>query len=235
MGGVADLKEGMKKADYEMIEEYMIQCMADSAHDKEHVYRVLYIALDIANYEKEVDFGVLITACLLHDIARKEQFENPQLCHAVVGAVKAYDFLIKKGFDVAFANKVANCIRVHRYRSHNHPETIEEKILFDADKIDATGTLGIARTLLYKGKLGESLYSVNEAGEVLNGAEDRKPSFFQEYKLKLERLYSKFYTKRGFQIAMERQHAAIAFYENMHQEVQDTYRTGGSILSTKFF
>lgn len=229
------MKDRMKKEKYKIIEDYMLQCMEDSAHDKEHVYRVLYIALDIANSEEKVDYDVLITACLLHDIARKEQFENPHLCHAAVGAVKAYDFLIKRGFDIAFADKVANCIRAHRYRSNNAPETIEEKILFDADKIDATGTLGIARTLVYKGKLGEPLYSLNREREVLDGAEDSQPSFFQEYKLKLERLYTKFYTKRGHEIAMQRQHTAVAFYESMYKEVQDTYRRGQSLLSSKLY
>lgn len=175
----------MKEESYKIIEDYMMQCMADSAHDKDHVYRVLYIALDIANHEKEVDYGVLITACLLHDIARQEQLENPHLCHAEAGAVKAYDFLIKKGFDTDFADKVTKCIRTHRYRSNNPPEAIEEKILFDADKIDATGTLGIARTLFYKGQLGEPLYSLNKEGQVSDGTQDSQPSFFQEYKFKL--------------------------------------------------
>ena len=79
----------MTKEIYKKLENYMLLCMKDSAHDKEHVYRVLYVALDIAREEKEVDYDVLISACLLHDIARQEQNENPELCHAEVGAEKA--------------------------------------------------------------------------------------------------------------------------------------------------
>ena len=56
----------MKTQEYELIERYMLDCMSDSAHDKDHIYRVLYIALDIAEYEKDVDHNVLIAACLLH-------------------------------------------------------------------------------------------------------------------------------------------------------------------------
>ncbi len=48
----------------------MLSCMNDSAHDKEHIYRGLYTALDIAAYEQDVDYEILITACLLHDIGR---------------------------------------------------------------------------------------------------------------------------------------------------------------------
>lgn len=76
----------MKKSTYKLIENYMNDCMTDSAHDKEHVYRVLYNALSIADTEDAVDYDVLITACLLHDIGREEQFENPKLNHAEVGA-----------------------------------------------------------------------------------------------------------------------------------------------------
>lgn len=84
----------MKQSAYEAIEKYMWQCMSDSAHDREHVYRVLYVALDIAESGKEnINMDVLITACLLHDIGRKEQFENPGLCHARIGAEKAFGYL----------------------------------------------------------------------------------------------------------------------------------------------
>ena len=76
----------MKQDTYSLLENYMLSCMGDSAHDKEHVYRVLYMALEIAKTEKNVDYDVLVCACLLHDIGRKEQFENPRLCHAQVGA-----------------------------------------------------------------------------------------------------------------------------------------------------
>lgn len=58
----------MNKSTYKLIEDYMLSCMEDSAHDKEHIYRVLYNALDIASYETNVDYDVLICACLLYRI-----------------------------------------------------------------------------------------------------------------------------------------------------------------------
>lgn len=216
----------MNQSNYRLIEKYMLDCMSDSAHDKEHIYRVLYVALDIANQEKNVDFDVLITACLLHDIGRQEQFENPKLCHAELGAQKAYYFLTKNNFNDDFAKQVACCIKTHRFRTESPAQSIEEKILFDADKIDVTGTLGIARTILYKGQVGEPLYSVDKNGNVLDGANDKEPSFFQEYKYKLESLYSQFYTKRGCEIAEQRKNSATAFYENMLREVTSSYGAG---------
>lgn len=101
----------MTKDTYRLLENYMLTCMSDSAHDKDHIYRVLYNALDIASTEKNVDYDVLICACLLHDIGRKEQYENQKLCHAMVGGEKAYKFLIKNNFDTDFSEKVKCCIQ----------------------------------------------------------------------------------------------------------------------------
>lgn len=220
----------MKNEKYKLIENYMLTCMNDSAHDKDHIYRVLYTAIDIAQTEQNVDYGVLICACLLHDIGRKEQYENSSLCHAMVGGDKAYQFLIDNNFKIDFAEKVKNCIQTHRYRQNNPPQTIEAKILFDADKIDVTGALGIARTLFYKGIVGEPLYSLLPNGEVSDGTNDKKPSFFQEYKYKLEKLYNNFYTKRGNKIAKERQKTAVSFYNSMLNEVKGSYINGPKLL-----
>ena len=211
----------------------MLSCMGDSAHDKEHIYRVLYSALEIAQEEQDVDYDVLICACLLHDVGRREQFDNPSLCHAQVGAEKAYRFLMEQGFEESFAARVRHCILAHRYRNNNIPETIEAKILFDADKLDVTGAIGIARTLFYKGRVSEPLYNVDSQGRVQDGTEDTEPSFFQEYKYKLENIYSHFYTKRGAEMAQARRQAAADYYENLLQEVRLIYEKGGRELAER--
>jgi uncharacterized protein len=139
-------------------------------------------------------------------------------------------FLISEGFDAGYAGKVRECIKAHRFRTDAQPQSIEAKILFDADKIDATGTLGIARTLLYNGKTSEPLYSLKPDGQVSDGSEDTAPSFFQEYKYKLEGLYNLFYTNRGAQIAAERQASAKAFYNSMLHEVKSSYINGQELF-----
>lgn len=227
------LSEGlfMDRESYCLMENYMLSCMEDSAHDREHVYRVLYNALDIAGTEENIDYDVLIGACLLHDIGRREQFENPALCHAVVGAEKAYHFLLEQGFGTSYAQQVKHCIQTHRYRKSNQPQSMEAKILFDADKLDAAGAIGIARTLLYKGIVSEPLYSVLADGTVSGGEGDTLPSFFQEYKYKLEKIYSGFYTAKANQIAEERRNIAVEFYQSLYQEVNSSYQNGREELS----
>lgn len=220
----------MNLTKYKSFESFMLKNMKDSAHDCHHIYRVLYTALDIASYEEGVNYDVLICACLLHDIGRMEQFENPSLCHAVVGGDKAYQFLMEQGYDSTYAENIKSCIKSHRFRADAPPVSLEAKILFDADKIDVTGTIGIARTLIYQGQVSEPLYTLGPEGEVSDGSDDIEPSFFQEYKYKLEGIYTKFFTKRGQEMALERKKSAEDFYENMLKEVNVSYRAGKHLL-----
>ena len=217
----------MQKETYQLIKDYMLSCMErDTAHDKEHVYRVLCSALDIAQTEKEVDYDVLICACLLHDIGRKEQLADPKLCHAQVGAEKAYKFLKEHNFAEEFCAHVRECIQTHRFRKGNPPVSVEGKILFDADKIDVSGAVGLARTLAFKGQHDEPFYTRKEDGSISDGTGDTEISFFQEYKYKLEHIYDKFYTARGAEIAKKRQSAAVSFYNSMLEEIQSSYENG---------
>ncbi|MDE7312698.1 MAG: HD domain-containing protein [Eubacterium sp.] len=213
----------MTQNTYELFENYMLSCMKDSAHDREHIYRVLYLALEIAQTEPDVDTDVLICACLLHDIGRQAQFQNPKLNHAQTGASQAFQFLLEHQFPETFAQKVSDCILSHRFRKNNPPKSIEAKILFDADKIDVSGATGIARTLLYQGHTGEPLYFLLPDGTVSDGTNDTEPSFFQEYKFKLEHIYEHFYTQKGAAIARQRQQAAVNFYQELYRETSAAY------------
>ena len=216
----------MDRTTYRKITAYMESQICDSAHDREHVMRVLYTALDIAEHEPAADRDTLIAACLLHDIARAEQFADPAVCHARLGGEKAERWLRAQGFDAGFARHVRACIQTHRYRADCPPESLEAKILFDADKIDVTGALGIARTLLYQGHEGEPVYSVDEQGHALDGTKDEKPSFMREYHFKLKRLCGQFYTQRAGEIAAARRQIMQTFYESLLKEVQGAYADG---------
>lgn len=216
----------MKKQEYIEIDHYMQECMQDSAHDKEHVYRVLYTAMDIAESEADVDMEVLVAACLLHDIGRKEQIENASLCHAEVGSKKAYDYLLSRGWGEEKAGQVRDCILTHRFRSNNPPKTIEAKILFDADKVDVCGAMGIARSLIYRGAVTEPLYTLNSDGTVCDGIDTDESSFFREYHFKLKNLYTRFFTKRGAELGEKRRAAAEQFYSDLYNEARNLRNFG---------
>ena len=148
-----------------------------------------------------------------------------------MGAEKAYRFLVEQGFEEEFAARVRHCVLTHRYRNNHEPETLEARILFDADKLDVTGTIGIARTLFYKGRVSEPLYTVDEQGRVQDGSGDTEPSFLKEYKYKLENIYSHFYTKKGAEMAWARRQAAESYYRSLLEEVRPLYEKGRQALA----
>jgi uncharacterized protein len=211
--------------EFATIERHMLERMNDGAHDEQHVYRVLYAALDIAA-DYDVDTDVLIAAALLHDIGREAQFKDARVDHAVAGSEMAYAYLTSIGWPGDRAEHAKACIRSHRYRKREEPQSLEAKILFDADKLDVTGTLGIARTLAYEGIVGEPLYSLDAKGHVLSGEGDAEPSFFQEYNWKLKKVYGTFYTDKARRLAEGRKQASIDFYERMREEVSETHVVG---------
>lgn len=221
----------MKKEEYAAIEQYMLSCMKDSAHDKDHVYRVLMGAMAIAREEGSIDGDVLIASCLLHDIGRPDQIADPSLCHAQVGADRAYAFLRDRGWAEDRAAHVRQCIRTHRFRRSDPPASLEAKILYDADKLDVTGATGAARTLQYNGALGEPIYTTAPDGQILDGAGAHEPdSFFREYRYKLVRVYDRFLTPTGARMAAGRLAAAEAFYRAVLTEASETVSAGRQAL-----
>lgn len=215
----------MTLAQFQCIERYMLEQMRESAHDSQHVYRVLYLALDIASHEPAVNADLLIAACLLHDVGRGKKGN-----HAAVGAKMAQDFLLSVGWGEEFAREAAACIRTHRYRSDAPPVSLEARILFDADKLDVTGAIGMARTLLYQGAHEAPLYTLTLQGEVCDGTGDAPPSFLQEYRFKLEKIYDRFFTARGAELGAQRRKAAQDFYGAVLHEARADYDSGRALL-----
>ena len=211
----------MNRRSYALIEGYMLSCMKDAAHDKEHVYRVLNNAVRIGRAEGAVDWDVLIAAALLHDISRPEQIADPTVDHASHGAEKAHAFLHQQGFPMDFCDHVRACIRTHRFRKAEQPASLEARILFDADKLDVAGAIGIARTLAYNGETGRPIYTRDVKGVISDGTGDCADSFFREYKFKLEGICEHFLTEAGRALARERHAAAKQYYEALLRDVRD--------------
>ncbi len=135
----------------------------------------------------------------------------------------AKEYLLTINWSEKDAECVNQCISSHRFRGNNIPETIEAKILFDSDKLDVIGCLGIARTLMYEGIVGDAIYAVEE-GEIRteDGSND-KETFLGEYNRKLKKIYSKFYTEEAREIAHKYKKDAHIFYENLVAQINEAY------------
>lgn len=207
----------MTERERERIREHMLSLMRDSAHDREHVYRVMRMCERIAARYPEADGDILYTAACLHDIGREAQFRDPAVDHALFGARAAYEWLREIGWDEERAAHVRECIRTHRYRGGEEPESIEAKILFDSDKLDVLGAIGIARTLLYDGHEDAPIY---EPEELEDESYRCGESFLTEYRRKLCRASARLYTEYAKLIAVERDRTMDAFVAALLREAK---------------
>ncbi len=133
----------------------------DVAHDLNHVMRVYNLCLKLTKGVKNIDLGVLQLAALLHDIAGVKELKDKsgRVCHARESAKMAQKILKKFGYPKNKIDKIVHCILAHRYRTGIRPKIKEVKILFDADKLDALGAIGVARAYIWIGTNKAQIYS----------------------------------------------------------------------------
>ena len=112
---------------------------ARGSHAWDHTLRVFRLCEKIGRVER-ADMDVVRVAALLHDIGRSRQDDtNGQVCHARKGAEMAAEMIRDLPLSVEQKRNILHCIRSHRFRGDQRPETDEAAVLFDADKIDAIG------------------------------------------------------------------------------------------------
>lgn len=194
---------------------------AKTSHDWEHTLRVCSLCERIGPAEK-ADMEVLIAAALLHDIGRAEQDASfGAVCHAEKGAEMAWPIIKELSISQSRKENIIHCIKSHRFRGKCLPETAEAKVLFDADKIDAIGAVGVARAFLFAGEVGAKLHNPDIK------AEETKPytkedTGFREYKVKLCRIRERILTSEGKKFADERHAFMEEFFERFTEEYDGT-------------
>jgi uncharacterized protein len=180
----------------------------DPAHDWQHNLRVMAICERIGR-EEGADMSVLRLAALLHDIGRAEERRTGE-CHAQISTRLAGEWLREEGLESEQIMRVQNAILAHRFRKESPPVSLEDKILFDADKLDSIGAIGVARAFAYSGVIGQPIHA--------NDPEQHTP--FREYEWKLARIKDRLYTETARQIAEERHRFMAHFFEQWTEEVQ---------------
>ncbi len=192
---------------------------ACGSHDWEHTLRVCRLCERIGRAEG-VDMDVLLVAAYLHDIGRAAQDDsNGAVCHAQKGAKMAEPVVEKLPLSENQKQNIIHCIRSHRFRGNHSPETKEAKVLFDSDKLDAIGAVGVARAFLFAGEVGAMLhnpkmdientrsYSIDDTG-------------YREYKVKLCKIRDRILTKEGRKLADERHGFMEEFFNRFLKEYE---------------
>jgi uncharacterized protein len=230
---------------------------ADSAHDFDHVLRVMQLADKIAQAEG-ADRDIVRVAALLHDIG----LDQGRAGHEAAAALRAREILsnlatgesadenhddqpahirrnapapggppthsvgygLGRQASQGFIEAVAHAIEAHRFRSGPAPRTLEAQVLFDADKLDSIGAIGIARAFAFGGWRGQKLWADVPPDYVdrMDGSEadPRRHTPVHEYVVKLSKIKDRMQTATGRTIAEGRHAFMAAFYEQLDREAK---------------
>ena len=191
----------------------------ESCHDLDHTLRVLKNAEKLLTFIPEAKADIVRLSCLLHDIARPEEDAGQgKCCHAELSAVYAGTILKNAGVETDIIEQVVNAIRRHRFRRGEAPDTIEAKILYDADKLDSLGAVGLGRAFLFAGHCNARLHN-SEKEALASQPYSREDTAFREYLVKLRFVPEKMFTGQGKKIALKRVRFMEEFFSTLDAEI----------------
>jgi uncharacterized protein len=197
--------------------------MDDPVHGFDHVLRVYQMAERIAEMEG-ADLEIVRAAALLHDAEGSATHlgDEGRANHQHESAAFARQVLEEEGWSAERIAAVLHCIRAHRYRDRSEvPGTIEAKVIFDADKLDVLGAIGVVRTVAYDVVVGAPVYvEPSERFRLTGEKEPGEPhSSYHEYLFKLCKIRELLYTPLARQIAEDRHCYMEAFFERLGAEI----------------
>lgn len=198
--------------------------MGDAAHDFDHVLRVAHLAVQIARAEG-ADEEVVLLAAFLHDIP-STLHTAVRASHHLAAAEFARNYLTMQDMAPAAVENVVHCIEAHRFRDQAiQPQTLEAQCLYDADKLDSIGAIGVARTFAYAGNAGARLWTVPVADVPPVAAQPSGADYtpVHEYVYKLGRLLTTLHTPTAQRLGAQRHQFMATFYEQLDAEMRQVY------------
>ena len=194
----------------------------DAVHGFDHIERVYGLCERIGKVES-ADMEILLAAALLHDASGSHPGKGKRNEHHIHSAAFAKDILEKEGWKQDKIQAVQHCILSHRFRKESPPETIEAKVLFDADKLDVIGAIGVVRALAYAFQVKQPAYAFPSEQFIQTGkTRDGEPhSAYHEYIFKLNKIKGLLFTNTARQLADHRQAYLNTFFEELADEIRN--------------
>ncbi len=208
----------MTKLKLERLREYVKKRLEnDAAHDYEHVMRVFKNATMIARKEK-ADIKMITAAVLLHDIVSYPKSDPRSRNSSLESAEESKKILKKYDFSQHEIKIIADAIRDHSFSRGAVPQTLEGKILQDADRLDALGSIGIARTFAVGGAENRPFYNKEDPFCKKRSPDDKSWTLDHFYK-KLLLLEKSMNTKTGKIMARKRIKIMKSFLDQLKKEI----------------
>ncbi|VVB75826.1 HD domain protein [uncultured archaeon] len=208
-----DLIESVKK------EAKVFFADSNGSHGWDHTERVLHLCQHIGKKEN-ADLEVLELSAILHDICKPEEMKlKGKICHATKGALIAKEMLERHSLPKEKIEAVVHCIETHRNRTDKKPQTLEAKILFDSDKIDSLGAIGVGRLFMSANGYNAKLHNDKNTDleKVKEYTED--DTAYREFHLYQRKHPEKMFTAEAKKLASERIKFMEEFFARMNKEI----------------
>lgn len=189
----------------------------DGSHDIAHLQRVWKNAAKIQAVEGG-DIEILCAAVLLHDCVSVEKNDPRRSQASRLAAEKATGLLRALGWPSDRIAKTAHAIEAHSFSAKIPPETLEAKILQDADRLDAIGLIGAARCFYIAGRMGSRLYDPQQPVAISRPLDD-KLNAIDHFHAKLFKLAEDFHTAAGTVLARQRHERLEQFLADFVSEI----------------
>lgn len=190
---------------------------ADAAHDVAHVRRVLNNA-ERLSAEEGADRRVVVPAACLHDCVAVPKDSPDRHRGSRLAAEAAAEFLREIDFEAELLPAVCHAIEAHSYSAGIAPETLEARVVQDADRLDSLGAIGIARCLLVGGHLGRPLMADEDPFCDERPPDDGRYTIDHFY-AKLFKLPGTMQTQAGREEAQRRAARMQAFLDDLRDEI----------------
>jgi uncharacterized protein len=190
---------------------------SDVAHDLAHVRRVVSNARRLAAAEG-ADLTVVIPAAWLHDYVTVAKDSPLRSRASRLAAEAAGVFLREADYPAPAISAIEHAIVAHSFTANLIPQTLEARVVQDADRLDAIGAIGIARCLMLGGALGRPLYHPTEPFPLARTQDERAYSLDHFYQ-KLLKLADEMKTTAGRAEAQQRTIFMQQFLDQLKQEL----------------
>lgn len=165
-----------------------------SGHDWWHVHRVRNLAVELARKEN-ANLFICELAALLHDVADEKLNGSKD-----EGLYKVHKWLETQRLNKDIIEQVMTILSTMSFNGGNNPHmnTTEGKVVQDADRLDALGAIGIARTFLYSGRKGQLIHNPEKVFNNIDYRSNEKTAVYHFYEklLKIKELLNTDYAKR---------------------------------------
>jgi uncharacterized protein len=190
---------------------------ADPGHGIEHVQRVVQNAI-LLSRNAEARLDVVLPAAWLHDCVSVPKNSPQRAMASRLAAAKSIELLDLINYPIELRDAIAHCIEAHSFSAGIPCNTLEARIVQDADRLEALGAIGIARCLMTGGAMGQRLYEPSEPFPVHRSPKDTEQSI-DHFFAKLLGLSGTMQTEAGRREAVRRTEFLVTFLDQLAAEI----------------